>query len=502
MPFTFFFHPVENPEPIEESTFGELNLCDLANLRKEISNVSLEHDKILATINRLAADHARVLQYTHALHFNRQGFEALSTHLQFAVGFKQLMLGYLTSQIIHNLEYLHSIDQQVSHQRQLADAAVRKKERLLRQLQEEQSNHRTYSIALLNDTRAYRHLLSDLDPIQIQDIIVTHPSMPTMGESRFPLEDDALYLGRMIKQISLLASFAKHHHHLNCTKEGKIKFSCENKITRVITDEFSFYPCQPLTIMAYQSLLREIHTIAKSLPLNIHLILASFPVIDTNSELHNVTLHVTSGPLPELHHHSKAIHSDIDVSYGYKLANNHSIPATPYMSQIHLEAPLLFSAGTILCSTTAGGARFINNIEICLEHNQNVGRDCLREIVRAAQLSDEVFPIQYSHVLSSRMTRILPSAPHNIRITQADATVPGLWIPSQDPRDYSSPIPEAVVHIANIFGTETIAHVFQPMQISVLPDDLFDAVADKNAGIMDTQLNIAAAPAFLLNPLF
>lgn len=397
-------------------------------------------------------------------------------------------LDYLTTELHNSQNNIAAIDHHLGIQRQLASFFARNRFELLNRV-EEQRNWFAKNGFLFKVTPAYQHVLNNLQPIFIQDIIVTHPRRPGNGETTNPMEEQESYLTRMVKQLRLLAQFAQNHHQKNCTADGTLKDTCENNITRLITDEFSFYPCEPLSLDAYLFLLKKIDEIARTLPLNIHLIFASFPVLDANELLHNITVHVTSGSQPILHHHSKTRPSAIDFNYGYRFAGNSSPWNASQMTQIHFDRPLLFGFGSIVYSMTAGRARLISNLEVCIEHNYFIGVSCLNEELRKAAIANEIIPLQYSHVLTSRSTCINSREPSNARITQADAERPGIWIRDHRTHTYNSYRPNNVFQLHNFFGKSNIAHVYSPQQVSFLPGNFFKKAAYNNGRIIEEQLN-------------
>ncbi len=65
------------------------------------------------------------------------------------------------------------------------------------------------------------------------------------------------------------------------------------EITRIITDEFSFYPKdRPFTLAEYKELIRTISSQAQHLPPDIHLVLATFPVLWPDGVVDNCGLFI------------------------------------------------------------------------------------------------------------------------------------------------------------------------------------------------------------------
>ncbi len=92
----------------------------------------------------------------------------------------------------------------------------------------------------------------------------------------------------------------------------------ENHVTRLSFNEFYFYPYQkhgPLSQHGFDALVQKVDTLAHELPENLHLVLASFPVMDAKHQVHNMVLHVQCGEEAKLYSFAKAIPSKQDIDY-------------------------------------------------------------------------------------------------------------------------------------------------------------------------------------------
>ncbi|MEO8401454.1 MAG: hypothetical protein ABI597_06600 [Gammaproteobacteria bacterium] len=165
-------------------------------------------------------------------------------------------------------------------------------------------------------------------PILISDILVsqtgTDPLNP-MGELN-KLSSHAIRgnrtddLQRMVDHISMLGRIANAQHIQMYFEKNNEKLtlhqSDQNKITRLSLNEFSLYPHgEPLTLQEFESVTEEIKKLARKFQPNLHLNLASLPVIGQDKKIYNIIIYVQCGELPSLQTFIKTIPSDLDTSY-------------------------------------------------------------------------------------------------------------------------------------------------------------------------------------------
>lgn len=120
--------------------------------------------------------------------------------------------------------------------------------------------------------------------VSIQNIVAINS---TRGEF-FGLPEVPDVLTRMEKHIRFLATYTRTQHEARMNEDSEL-------VTRLVLNEFSLYTKnRPLTLEEYKQLIHIVNKIALTLPPNIHLVLATFPVIWPDGRLHNVGLHVQS----------------------------------------------------------------------------------------------------------------------------------------------------------------------------------------------------------------
>ena len=459
------------------------------NIAVLLEEIQLELNDLYVNSSRQTQNHQSLMwekitetEYLKATFF---GIQQKAAYESKTVWESRRALDYLNTEIQITERNLAWIENHLADQRQLAFRLSSDRLKLQDKLQEELKKQLApFSTATSSsgETNTYQRVLKDINPITIQDILVTHPPMSRLehsGEVSFQAEEKGVCLTRMLLQIELLANFAKEQHKKNCNVDGSLKEESQNCITRLITDEFSFYPFEPLTTDNYVNLIKEIREIARKLPLNIHLILSTFPVLNDHHYLHNITLHITSGEEPLIHHHSKAIPSRIDPDYGYPLAQNYLPWLNPKMPLIDHDQPLYFDFGSIVYSETAGGARMITNVTICRDHEYKTGLHCLHQVIKWEKHAREIIPVQYSNILCSRTYVLAPGDPDNEHITQADAINPGIWTQEKQ-RGYGSIQPSTVLYLKNHFGSSNHVYVFDPQPATYLPGNLLETATRNN----------------------
>jgi hypothetical protein len=496
---------------------SEPQLSKLISLQKKVYDFILRHDSLTAHIKTLEE------RLYNAQQFYEQGQRQLQTKIRLkhvfgasVVARKNLPQGIAsTSTLFNNIEEelkadkdlffannrsIGRLQQDLSQcsrdMKSLAVAAKRarscaaniwKRVMVLTEFLVEQ--HRLEA-ATISGNDAHQQTVMNLKPILIKDIIIIQPYDPYIsGEITNISSRD--YVERIIGQIALLAELAYENHKSMCMDNGELVPQFGNNITRLITDEFSFYPKAPLTIKEYTDLLHAVYAIAEKLPLNIHLILASFPVLDAEQQLHNITLHVVSGKQPILHHHSKTRVSPVDITYGHKKFAQSTLAAPSQMARVNLSQELVFSPGTIVIAHTADGAEFITNVEVCLEHQFHTGIFCLNKEMLSAKNAHKIMPMQYSHVLTSRTIDIEPD-PHHVRITQADAWCGGIWTRDPNTHEYRKFTPMESIKLNNIFGRASTAHIYTPQPAMLLPGRFFTRASKHNQAIIQENLQSLA----------
>jgi hypothetical protein len=248
--------------------------------------------------------------------------------------------------------------------------------------------------------------------IKIKEILIqgnrgqTGSAKPGLGKERV-LEDTGIRdPNRVDNVVALIQSIASK---TSLNRE-------QGEITRAITDEFSFYPKNtPFTIEEYKQIIARTAEIAKTLPPDVHMVLATFPVIWPDKGIHNCALYVESpkkpGAEPILHHFSKKYHSTIDFNYVQQNGSMYCLTTDYECTPDQLPDVVLQDTAvatndvnqhrSALKISTSDGREFFSTIGICLDHSLGVERTDLHHLIDALDAKNEPIPLHCSHVITS-----------------------------------------------------------------------------------------------------
>jgi len=321
---------------------------------------------------------------------------------------------------------------------------------------------------------------------------------------------------RLIDHINLLATIADTYHeksHFQLNSPNTFIKGDKNKIVRLISHEFALYPAdKPLTMEAFNELITEIEAIAKTKHENLQLVLATIPIMDNEKQTYNVVINIECGPEPKIHYFAKRFISGLDLQYdetvniGYQRiesdkaalekiysqltelkkqenegkkidkklfveleqkAKNLAEPLKERVSQPvgillsdHKEHPNI-TYGGITESETAGGAKYISAINICLDAIG--GKDTLeKEATKTLQCyidnkdKNSLLPTQFSQIVVSNPLKSYGLDKIGVTLTHVDPSVPVLY-----PQKIDSPIVEKITT-----STEQIKNEYPEMDIN------------------------------------
>lgn len=216
---------------------------------------------------------------------------------------------------------------------------------------------------------------------------------------------------RLRAHILALFALANEDHCINfCELDRQNNYQLRpdkaNHVTRLSTNEFSFYTQTPLSLIEFQLLIIDIEHMAHHLKENVHVILSSFAVRD--GRLLNITLFIQGGPIPVIHCFSKTTRAKKDIDYDMKLFSQKSVPDDFHAEFIGTKTGPSISNASIFQVETYGGARYIQAIDVCLDHEYAHSKNLLmRHILTAVTNNDEpIVPNQIEQCVTSHSIEI------------------------------------------------------------------------------------------------
>lgn len=313
--------------------------------------------------------------------------------------------------------------------------------------------------------------------------------LPPTGEFNDAKADISNQQDRLFQNIENLILTASSQHRANyCNEDGTLKSESQNNITRLVTNEFSFYTKKPLTIQEFETLSTKISEMAAQQPENLHLILSSFAVRTSDNQIMNVVAHVECGREPRINLIVKNHPSDIDPVYTETVDNRRRVLTNfnieendnPELHQININCVAhKFSYNNVFECSTPGGGKFYSCVDICSDHARGVAKKNLISKLKGSSASEPLAAVNCSHVVTSNyinpqrnnilgpLTHADPYVSHkackqgqeNANKTQVTGTVFGteqnMTITSPA---ICSPIPQSVVTAVNANQLEDFIH--------------------------------------------
>lgn len=264
------------------------------------------------------------------------------------------------------------------------------------------------------------HTQNPQNPLTIQDIVVVgigggNPS-GEFKDSNARNETTSSMLDRLYKHIEALASGATDiHRQMNCQpNSNKLKSKHKNNITRLVTNEFYFYTSNPLDLVHFQTLQNKLFDLAKKLPNNLVLVLATFAVKTPYNKIMNVVARVECGDKPNFNFIVKNHPSVIDPIYSETLSNqkkplpNVDIQTNDAISHLKIKIKNKFYAFTynnVFACKTADDLDYFECIDICADYLGKVAKKNLdNELIVMLKEAEskkkfKSFPILFSPIV-------------------------------------------------------------------------------------------------------
>ncbi len=338
-----------------------------------------------------------------------------------------------------------------------------------------------------------------MPPIFIEDLLVqghagqvaqskvgdksTHPLVANSGTQ----SPDRI--ATVVEYIARMAGAATDAKQATADRPGA------SQITRLTTDEFSFYPRDaPFTLDEYKAIIKQTATIANSLPPDVHMVLATFPVMWADGGVHNCGLYVQAptqpGNTPIIHHFSKKYHADRDFQYQnadgalYRLTTDNDCTEAQLPDAILKDTKEVLTGdvnqhGAAIKITTSKNDEYISTVGICLDHAMGVEKKEVQALIQQLQKHEKSIPMECSHVITSYSIQKIPD---NIvsTVSHADPETAYRQVPTEPPKGFLSlrgappPIQGVQNILANPFSTcSTTLERYPAKPMGTLHSDLF-----------------------------
>jgi hypothetical protein len=266
-----------------------------------------------------------------------------------------------------------------------------------------------------------------------------------------------------------------------------------NEVTRVSFNEYYFYPHEmrgPLSEWAFQQLVSAIEQLATRLPENLHLLLASFPVCDTDGFVTNLVLYVQCGTTPCIDVRAKTSEASKEPWYPETRSWSYC-PSKPGAPVAHLVASdgadshfAVKLGAPILCKTH--DTTFWTAIDICLDHELGAAVETLFSELAIQTHPSQFLPIYATHIVTSNTILLVAHNALCRTVTHVDPKAHTVsWFsdngtPVPDRFPFSDEIPNADPEI------NTMLHEFQSRPVDLLAPYLLNQVKIYNAQVLGT----------------
>ncbi|CDZ75774.1 hypothetical protein BN59_00032 [Legionella massiliensis] len=214
---------------------------------------------------------------------------------------------------------------------------------------------------------------------------------------------------RISKHLEKLAQAAQEAHL------EEVDATEDLLVTRLIMDEFSLYTKNsPLSIDEYKQIIFAIERIASKLSPDIHLVIASAPVLWPDNTIHNCALYIqspsTPDSIPVIHHFEKTNYADVDFRYinttGQAIPLKEGSTEPTYQPKnILQDTPVkiqdINQYKSALKIITSEGSTFLTAIDICLDHRYRVAETNLKQLIKQLNRHKQEIPLYISQVISS-----------------------------------------------------------------------------------------------------
>lgn len=240
--------------------------------------------------------------------------------------------------------------------------------------------------------------------ILLRDLYV-YPHVNYYGEfENYPKNETvADTLTRLVDHVGFLANFASIYHDKSvANKKDRL-----NTITRILTYEFSLYTHVPLSLDSFSLFIKSIRKMLSNKNENIHLLLATLPVVNSDNKLMDMAVYIQCGAEPRMNVFCKTFPSPVDLKFKnfemFRFANKDEISHRAYIVSEHGEN---ISNDTLFVVKTAGGAEYLQAVDICSDHTTLHAKALALQLLTLNFCDDTtIIPSQVDHIITSNTTK-------------------------------------------------------------------------------------------------
>lgn len=312
-------------------------------------------------------------------------------------------------------------------------------------------------------------------------------------------------LERLLEKINQVIEMVEQQHQI---KLKKCSSQMNELVTILVFNEFSFYTFMtPLSLAEYQKIIVAVKKSAAKLSPNIHLVLASFPVIGLDNKLHNSVLYIQSpirkAEAVNIYHLNKNYYSNLDPIYfdtmgkayqNYNLYDEFEHHMTDDDNSEDSPKQLLKEAGVNIDDvnqyrgafkvSTQNGNSFFILIEICFDHLMKIAFSQLEKLIHQLEKNYQSVPKQAVQVIASNFISL-----SEFLVSQT--------IIHADP--FYSPSPRKTISLKSNFGNSLKLNIYDLKPIKEIPSDILQEVTPHRSKHKDLELNIKTNGFLLVN---
>lgn len=246
---------------------------------------------------------------------------------------------------------------------------------------------------------------------------------------------DIHFLERLIDHTKIFIELANLYYRKYYCNQSKDHL---NTILRLSTHEFFLYTKEPLTEDDLAIFIESILAIAKKQEENVHLLLSSISVVIDDKKILNLSLYVQCGKNAKIIPVNKANafvskknptsrdpgYPQHGENFSQQELNGGDICSSPFIcsqKDIQTKKSICISNNSIIFIETAGGAKCVLAIDVCLDHINSHSKNLLEKfLMTEASENPALIPFNVDQIVTSNHTEIKEKAKISQSILHVD----------------------------------------------------------------------------------